>query len=368
MKIKAAVLYDYNTPLKVEEIDLAEPKAGEVRVKIEAAGLCGTDIHNIKAEKLDPVPMVLGHEGAGIVDAVGPGVTTVQPGDHVVMTVCVPCGKCPQCAAGQPYMCEISPDRRRGGVQFSDKTSRLSKNGEPIYAAFSQGAFAEYAVGWELGVVKIRKDAPFDKICGLGCGMGTGLGAVLHNPRLRVEPGDNIAVFGCGAVGLSVIMGAKLLNARHIVAIDVLDSKLAMAKELGATHTINASKEDPVERTVLHIGAVDYAFECVGRPALVNQAYDITKPLGGVAVIIGAMSMGMNVSFEGYSFLMGKSVVGVGAGFMRPMYDLPRYVDLYMDGKLPLDKLVTHHFKLKDANKAVEALEKGDAIKAVIHP
>ena len=204
-----------------------------------------------------------------------------------MMGVVSPCGKCPHCVAGQPYKCEVCPERRRGGGQPTDGTSRLSKDGEPIYYCFAQSSFAEYVVVGEMAVAKIRKDAPFDKICALGCGVGTGLGAVLNNPRFRMEPGDSVAVFGCGTVGLSVIMGAKLANARHIVAIDMLDNKLAVAKELGATHTVNASKEDPVERTVLDIGPVDYAFECVGIPALVNQAFDITKPLGGTVVIWG---------------------------------------------------------------------------------
>lgn len=368
MKIKAAVLYEVNTPLKVEEVDLADPKPGEVRVKIEAAGLCQTDIHYMKGVMPAPVPIALGHEGAGIVDAIGQGVTTVKPGDHVVMGVLVPCGKCPQCVAGRPYMCDVSPEMRRGGGQISDGTSRLSKNGKAIAHCFAQSSFAEYVVAAEMSMAKVRNDAPFDKICSLGCGMGTGLGAVLNNPKFHVNPEDSVAVFGCGTVGMSVIMGAKLANVKHIVAIDVLDSKLALAKEIGATKIINAKKVDPVERTVLDIGGVDYAFECVGIPALVSQAFDITKPVGGTAVIVGAIPMGVTVSFEGFSFLLGRSVIGVGAGFMRPKYDLPRYVDFYMDGKLPLDKLVTHHFKLKDINEAVEVLERGEALKCIIHP
>ena len=368
MKIKAAVLYDYNTPLKVEEIELDEPKVGEVRVKIEATGFCHTDLHYITGDMFGPMPMVLGHEGAGIVDAVGPGVTSLKPGDNVVMGVCSPCGRCPQCGAGLPYKCEIGPERRRTGGLPTDGTGRMHKNGEPLYYCFGQSSFAEYVVVNEMGVAKINNDAPFDKVCALGCGIGTGLGAVLNNPRIKVDPGDSVAVFGCGTVGLSVIMGAKLLNVSHIVAIDLLDNKLEVAKEVGATLTINASRRDPVERTVLDIGPVDYAFECVGKPALVNQAFDITKPLGGAALILGAMPMGQTVTFEGFTFLLGRSVIGVGGGFMRPLYDIPRYVDLYMKGQLPLDKLITHHVKLDDINKAVEMLQKGESIKTVVHP
>ncbi len=368
MKMKAAVLYDVNTPLKVEEIDLAEPKAGEVRVKIESVGLCQADVHYMKGVMVCPTPIVLGHEGAGIVDAVGEGVWTVKPGDHVLMGVLVPCGKCPDCVAGRPYQCSISPERRRTGGQFSDGTSRLSKDGRSIACCFAQGSFAEYVVVWEMSVAKINENAPFDKICSLGCGVGTGLGAVINNPKFRVQPGDSVAVFGCGTVGMSVIMGAKLAHARQIIAVDVLDNKLAVAKELGATMTINAKKVDPIERIVLNTNGVDYAFECVGIPALVNQAYYVAKPVGGTVVICGAMAMGVTVTFEGFPFLLGKSVIGVGAGFMKPGYDLPRYVNLYMDGELPMDKLVTHHFKLEDINQAVETLEKGECIKAVIHP
>src|SRR4030042_1916051 len=299
--MKAAVLYALNTPLKVEEVDLADPKAGEVRVKIEAAGFCHADLHYIKGDMPAPLPMVLGHEGAGIVDAVGEGVTTVKPGDHVVMSVIVSCGKCAQCSIGHPYACEplMKSMCLLMGTQL-DGTTRLSKNGEPIWHCFSQSSFAEYVVVAETGLAKIRKDAPFDKICALGCAIGTGLNAVLHPPRIRVEPGDRVAVFGCGTVGLSVIMGAKLINAKHIIAIDVLDNKLAVAKELGATLTINASKENPVERTMLEVGPVDFAFDCVGRPELVCQAYDITKG-PGVVVVIGAIPMGVMIPIEGKS-------------------------------------------------------------------
>lgn len=368
MKIKAAVLYDVNTPLKVEEIELADPKPGEVRVKIDSVGLCQTDVHYMRGVMGCPTPIVLGHEGAGIVDAVGEGVSTVQPGDHVVMGVLVPCGKCRMCLAGKPYQCEISPDRRRLGGQLSDTTTRLSKDGKPIAVAFGQGSFAEYVVVWELSVAKIDEKAPFDKICSLGCGVGTGLGAVINNPKLKVNIGDSVAIFGCGTVGMSAIMGAKLAHAKHIIAVDVLDDKLAIAKELGATHTVNAKKVDPIEYIVLETGGVDFAFECVGVPALVNQAYDVAKPVGGTVVVCGAMAMGQTVTFEGFPFLLGKSVIGVGAGFMKPGYDLPRYVDLYMGGELPMEKLVTHHFKLDDINEAVELLEKGGCIKAVINP
>ncbi|MFC2017782.1 alcohol dehydrogenase catalytic domain-containing protein [Chloroflexota bacterium] len=368
MKMNAAVLHDVNIPLIVEEIDLADPKPGEVRVKIEAVGLCQADIHYMKGVMGCPTPIVLGHEGAGIVDAVGEGVWTVKPGDHVLMGVLVPCGKCPECVAGKPYQCEVSPERRRQGGQLSDGTSRLSKDGKSIACAFAQGSFAEYVVVWELSVAKIDEKAPFDKICSLGCGVGTGLGAAFNNPKLKIEFGDSVAVFGCGTVGMSVIMGAKLAHARKIIAVDILDDKLAVARELGATMTVNAKKEDPIERIVLDTGGVDYAFECVGIPALVNQAYDVAKAVGGTVVVCGAMAMGQTVTFDGFPFLLGKSVVGVGAGFMKSGYDLPRYVDLYMRGELPMDKLVTHHFKLEDINQAVEVLEKGECIKAVIHP
>lgn len=366
MKMKAAVLYAPNTPLVVEEIDIAEPKAGEVRVKIEAVGLCHTDLHYIKGDMFGPLPMVLGHEGAGIVDAVGQGVTTVKPGDHVLMGVVISCGKCPSCAAGQPYFCDYAAEPVLSGGQM-DGTSRLSKGGDPIFHCFAQSSFAQYAVVGETALAKVRKDAPFDMICALGCGFGTGIGAVINNPRFTIKPGASVAIFGCGAVGLSAVIGANLANAKHIVAIDMLDNKLAMAKELGATLTVNASKGNPVERIVLDIGTVDFAFDCVGRPELINQAFDVTKGSGTV-VIVGAAPMGVTVSLECFTFIMGKRVVGCLAGFMRPAVDFPRYVDLYMDGKIPLDKLVTHHFKIEEINKAIELLQKGEVIKGVIHP
>ena len=219
----------------------------------------------------------------------------------------------------------------------------------------------------ETGVAKVQEDVPLERIAGLGCGLGTGLGSVISNPRIRVEPGASVAVLGCGSVGLSAIMGAKLIGASKIVAVDVLDNKLAIAKELGATLTINASKENPVERTVLDIGPVDFAFECVGKPDLINQAFNMIKSSGTV-VIVGAVPFGLTVPFDGFGFLLGKSIVGVPAGFMRPIVDMPRYVELYTDGKIPLDKLITGTFKLEEINKAVEALEKGEAVKSVILP
>ncbi len=367
-KMRAALLYAPNTPVSVEEIEIDDPKPGEVRVKIEAAGLCHTDLQYIRGTMGGGSPMVLGHEGAGIVESVGEGVTTLKEGDHVVMGVLAPCGKCQYCVAGITYMCENCAVPMLCGTQL-EGSSRLSKDGKEVYHCFSQSAFAEYAVVGEFTAAKVRDDAPFDKICGIACAIGTGLGAVVKHPRFHMEVGAKVAVIGCGTVGLSAIMGANLVGAGKIVAIDMFENKLALAKELGATHTINASKEDPVARTVLEVGTVDYAFECIGKAVTVNQAYDMTNMQGGVVVVVGAMPMGEMVSFEGfYLGTCAKSVVGVGAGFMSPKYDVPRYVDLYMNGKLPLDKLVTHHYKLEDVNQAIEDLEKGVSVKGVILP
>jgi len=366
MKMKAAVLYEVNTPLQVEEIDLAEPKAGEVRVKIEVCGLCHSDLHIMRGEFPAPLPAVLGHEGAGTVDTVGPGVTRVKPGDRVLMGVIVSCGRCGSCGTGQPYWCENATEPMMMGTLL-DGTSRLSKEGQSINHIFCQSAFAEYVVVPETGVAKLSRTAPLDKICGLGCGLGTGLGAVINNPRIRVEPGASVAVLGCGSVGLSVIMGAKLVGASKIVAIDQLDNKLRAATEVGATHTINTSKDSALERIVSEIGLVDFAFECVGKPDLISQSFNMIKSSGAV-VVVGAVPFGSLVPLDGFSFLMGKSVIGVPAGFMRPIVDMPRYVNLYLEGKLPLDSLMTGHFKLDNINEAVAALEKGEAIKSIILP
>lgn len=366
MKIKAAVLYEPNTPLVVEEVDLAEPKAGEVLVKIEAAGLCHTDLHYITGDMMGVMPMVLGHEGAGIVKAVGEGVTRVQPGDHVLMGVNTTCGYCNKCLAGQPFQCENAVMPLVLGTQY-DGTTRLSKGEDTIHHCFFQSSFAEYVVINQTGVAKIREDAPFDKVCALGCGLGTGIGAVLRHPMYTMEMGASVAVFGCGAVGLSVIMGAKLAHAKHIAAVDILDNKLAVAKELGATLTVNAAKENPSGRIVLDTGPVDFAYDCVGKPELITRCFEVTKSSGTI-VVVGAAPMGITVPVELFSFMAGKNMVGCTGGFMRTAIDLPRYVDLYMGGEIPLDKLVTHHFKLEDINEAIEALKKGEAIKAVIIP
>ncbi len=366
MKIKAAVLYEPNTPLIVEEVDLAPPKAGEVLVKIKAAGLCHTDLHYITGDMMGVMPIVLGHEGAGIVEAIGDGVKRVQPGDHVLMGVNTTCGYCNSCLAGKPYQCENAEMPLVLGTQY-DGTTRLSKDGEDIHHCFFQSSFAEYVVISETGVAKVREDAPFDKICALGCGLGTGIGAVLRHPMYNMEPGASIAVFGCGAVGLSVIIGAKLAHAKQIAAVDILDNKLDMAKELGATLTVNAAKENASGRIVLDMGPVDFAYDCLGKPELTTQCFQVTKT-SGIVVVVGAAPMGVTVPVELFSFMAGKSMVGCTGGFMRTAIDLPRYVDLYMQGEIPLDKLVTHHFKLEDINDAVDALKKGEAIKAVIIP
>lgn len=366
MKMKAAVLYEPNTPLVVEEIDIDEPKEKEVMVKIKAVGLCHTDLHYIKGDMPAVMPMVLGHEGAGIVEAVGPGVTRVKPGDHVLMSVNTPCGECVRCLSGQNYRCENSGLPMAMGTQY-DGTTRLSKDEETIYHCFSQSSFAEYSIKRETGMAKIRDDAPFEKICTLGCGLTTGLGAVLRHPMFTPEIGSSVVVFGCGPVGLSVIMGAKLANVKHIAAVDVLDNKLAMAMEVGATLTVNAAKENAAGRIVLEIGPVDYAFDCVGSPELITQGFAVTKD-SGMIVVVGAAPMGVTVPVECFSFITGKNLVGVNSGFMRPAVDLPNYVDLYMDGKLPLDKLVTHHFKLEEINEAIDSLQRGEVIKAVIIP
>ena len=283
--MKAAVLYEYNTPLKVEDLTLDEPQGNEVLVKMVATGVCHSDLHFMKGDMPTPTPFVPGHEGAGIVEKVGPDVTTLQPGDHVILMVAFNCGKCRYCYAGRPTLCvENLPIQMLatlpGGV------FRLHKGDQNIHHLFGVACFAEKVVAHERSAVKVREDAPLDVVCPLGCGVGTGLGMSIRTAGIR--PGDSIAIFGCGGVGLSAVMGAKLAGAGTIIAIDRLDNKLQKAKELGADHVINASQvEDPPAKvSELTGGGADYAVECIGNVNVMLQALG-SVAIGGTCIVAG---------------------------------------------------------------------------------
>lgn len=362
--MKAAVCYEANTPLKLEDVTLDEPQVNEVLVKLVACGVCHSDLHFMKGEMYCAMPVVVGHEGAGIVEKVGPGVTTVQPGDHVIMMVSFSCGKCRFCVEGQPTLCVEQMPVMSGGVLPISCGMRLHKGDQALHHLFGLACFAEHAVVHERSCVKIRDDAPLDKICLLGCGVATGIGAAINTAGVR--PGESIAVWGAGGVGLSAVMGAKLAGAGKIIAIARNPKKLQLAKELGADVVINAAQEDPVAKVMeLTGGGVDYAVESAGKVEVMQQAYASIHG-GGKCVVAGMAPLGTMVSIASYEFLLGKTMTGSVQGGIRPQVDIPRYIDMFMDGKLPFDRLISKTYKLDQVNEAFEALERGEVIRSVV--
>lgn len=352
--MRAALMRAQREELVVEDVELAEPRAGEVAVRLAATGVCHSDRAAWAGHRELPVPMVLGHEGAGVVEAVGPGVTAVAPGDHVVLAAIARCGRCEACVKGEPWLCATA-----GATIFSgtmpDGTTRLSQDGRPVYHFFSQSSFAERAVVPEGAAVKVRPDVPLEKVATLACGAATGLGAVFN--AARVPLGASVAVIGCGGVGASVIAGAELAHAGTIVAIDIAEEKLAYARTLGATHVVHAGEVDAVERVrELTGGGVEIAFECVGGPKTMAQLVAMLRA-GGNGYIVGAAPPGTTFPFPTDGFIQNKHLHGVLLGNVRPSVDIPRYVELYAKGKLPLDRLVTRTYRLEQINDALEAME-----------
>jgi S-(hydroxymethyl)glutathione dehydrogenase/alcohol dehydrogenase len=360
--MKAAVLYEAGSPLKIEDVTLDEPQENEVLIKLEATGVCHTDLHFMKGEMPTPVPVVPGHEGAGVVEKVGPGVTTLQPGDHVILMVAFNCGKCRYCYEGRPTMCvenlpiQMMATLPGGGL-------RLHKGDQAIHHLFGLACYAEKVVVHERSAVKVRDDAPMEVVCLLGCGTSTGIGTAINTTK--VKAGESIAIFGCGGVGLSAVMGARLAGA-EVIAVDVLDSKLEKAKELGADHIINANNDDPqIKIPEILGGGVDYALEFIGNVDVMVKALGCIRA-GGLLVVAGMAPLTSILNIMPFEFLIGKSITGAVQGDIIPQIDIPRYVDLFMEGKLPIDKLITKNYKLDQINEAYEALEKGEIIRSVI--
>ena len=352
--MKAAVLREVNKPLTVEDVTLDDPGPGAVLVKTAASGVCHSDLHFIEGLWPVPTPAVLGYEAAGVVEAVGPGVTYVQPGDHVVMLFTPFCGRCEFCSVGQPYLC--------GQGRIAGQTLHI---GDQAVAPFlSMSSFAEYMVVPENGVVKIRKDVPLDRAALVGCGVMTGVGAAINTAK--VEPGSTCVVIGTGGVGLNVIQGCALAGAEKIIAVDIHPNKLEMAREFGATHFVDASKEDPVAKVrEITGGGSDYAFEAIGLPAAITQAFDMVRR-GGHAVVVGMAPLGSEASISAPGFLAGKSLLGCIYGSTRPRYDMPRLLDLYVAGKLKLDELVSRTYPLEGINDAFAAMKAGEVARGVI--
>jgi S-(hydroxymethyl)glutathione dehydrogenase/alcohol dehydrogenase len=359
--MKAAVLHQPYEPFVIEDVDLAEPSAGEVLVRIVATGVCHSDQHFVDGSLQHPMPVVLGHEGAGVVESVGPGVTYVEPGDHVILCFVPTCGSCRYCVAGRPNLC-ISVRRQHGVMR--DGTSRLSIDGEPVHPFLMLSTFAERAVVAEEAVVKIREDAPLDKVCLISCGVMTGIGAVTNTAH--IEPGCTCVVVGCGGVGLNVVQGCAIAGARRIIAIDRDVRKLEYAKVFGATDTIDAS-EGQVPKRVREIerDLADYAFEAVGLPETIRLAYDCVGR-GGLAVIVGLAADDSEVTLPAQSFITEKGIIGSYYGSTRQRLDIPRLVDMYMNGQIKLDELITRTYTLDEINAAFEDMTSGNVARGVI--
>jgi len=356
-EITAAVTHEPETHT-VERVTLDDPKPDEVLVDVRATGVCHTDYHAYTSERT-AFPVVLGHEGAGVVEAVGNDVTTVKPGDHVVLWVLPSCGDCQYCQRGQPYLCQARKETRG---RMMDGTRRLSHGDEPIDHFYAQSSFASMAVVPERQVVPVDETLPFEIGALLGCGVTTGIGAVTN--IAAVASGETVAVFGCGGVGAGAILAANAVSAGEIVAVDLDAETLARMREIGATETIDASATDPVATIDAAVGAVDYAFECIGAPATVTQSIEALGP-GGTAVITGT-SDSDPAKIDLGLFTCGIEVIGNIVGFTRPHVDIPRYVTMYQNGDLDLDAILTDRYELDELDDAFEALETGEGIRSVV--
>jgi S-(hydroxymethyl)glutathione dehydrogenase / alcohol dehydrogenase len=357
--MKAAVLNAARTPLSLEEIDLGEPVAGEAKVKVIAAGVCHSDLHFIDGTYPTRFPTILGHEVAGIVEAVGPGVTNVKPGDRVILGFVQPCGSCRYCAEGRPALCS-TPVRTRG----SDNPARTRAGGEAVNAMTNVGGFAEYSITPAAGLIEVPADVSLDIAALVGCSVTTGYGAVVNTAAVR--PGSSVAVIGAGGVGLNIIQAARLAGAERIIAVDLAEHKLATARNFGATDTVNAGEGDPVQAVKdLTGGGVDYSFEAIGLKVTSEQAYEMAAR-GGTAVIVGMVPPGDQISIASNIWVQEKTLKGSFYGSARFHADMPRILALYRQGKLDLDSLVSRRYPLDQINEAFDALRNGEVARSVL--
>jgi len=357
--MKAAVLREVGAPLTIEDISISKPGPREVLIRTAAAGVCHSDLHFVEGLYPGVTPMVLGHESAGIVEAVGSDVTYVKPGDHVITCLSVFCGHCEDCLTGHMSLCQ-NPETRRS----KDEQPRLSQGDVPLTQFANLSSFAEQMLVHEHGIVKIREDMPLDRAALIGCGVTTGVGSVFHTAK--VNPGSTVAVLGCGGIGLSCVNGAALAGAGRIIAIDMVDSKLEMAKTFGATDTINGSDGTVVDQIrELTGGGVHFSFEAIGLKTTAEQAFSMLRP-GGTATVIGMIPVGVKIELMGSAFLQEKKIQGSMMGSNRFRVDMPRFVDFYLAGKLHLDEMVSKRIKLEDINQAFVDMKSGSVARSVI--
>ena len=368
MKTRAAVAWKAGAPLTIETVDLEGPRAGEVLVEIKATGICHTD--EFTRSGGDPeglFPAILGHEGAGVVLEVGAGVTTVKPGDHVIPLYTPECRQCKSCLSRRTNLC-TSIRATQGQGLMPDGTSRFSINGQPIFHYMGCSTFANHTVMPEIALAKVREDAPFDKICYIGCGVTTGVGAAIWTAK--VWPGANVAVFGLGGIGLNVLQGARMAGADKIIGVDLNPARQAMARQFGMTHFINPDEvgRDKVVQAIVDLtgGGADFSFECIGNIHTMRQALECCHRGWGESIIIGVAGAGQEISTRPFQLVTGRVWKGTAFGGARGRTDVPRIVDWYMEGKIAIDSLITHTLPLEEINRGFDLMHAGESIRSVV--
>lgn len=367
MDVRAAVAHKAGAPLEIETVQLDGPQAGEVLVEVKATGICHTDAFTLSGEDPEGLfPTILGHEGAGVVVETGPGVTSVEVGDHVIPLYTPECRQCEYCLNPKTNLCQAIRSTQGQGL-MPDGTSRFSRNGEKLYHYMGCSTFANYTVLPEIALAKVRKDAPFDKICYIGCGVTTGIGAVVNTAK--VEPGSSVVVFGLGGIGLNVIQGARMVGATQIVGVDLNPDKKAMAEKFGMTDFVNPKEVDG--DVVAHLvevtgGGADYSFECIGNVHTMRQALECAHKGWGESIIIGVAGAGQEISTRPFQLVTGRSWRGTAFGGARGRTDVPQIVDWYMDGKIEIDPMITHTLPLEQINDAFDLMHEGKSIRSVV--
>ncbi|HEX7812303.1 MAG TPA: S-(hydroxymethyl)glutathione dehydrogenase/class III alcohol dehydrogenase [Burkholderiales bacterium] len=368
MDVRAAVALKAGAPLSLETVKLEGPKAGEVLVEIKATGICHTDEYTLSgADPEGLFPSILGHEGAGIVVDVGPGVKSLKKGDHVIPLYVPECRECEYCTSQKTNLCQSIRITQGQGL-MPDGSSRFSLGGTKLHHYMGTSTFANYTVVPEISLAKIREDAPFDKVCYIGCGVTTGIGAVINTAK--VEPGANVVIFGLGGIGLNVVQGARMAGANMIIGVDINPKRRALAEKFGMTHFVNP-KEMAENELVPHLvnltrGGADYSFECIGNVKLMRQALECCHKGWGVSVIIGVAPAGAEISTRPFQLVTGRVWKGTAFGGARGRTDVPRIVDWYMEGKINIDDLITHKLKFEDINKGFDLMHAGESIRSVV--
>ncbi|MGX9848882.1 S-(hydroxymethyl)glutathione dehydrogenase/class III alcohol dehydrogenase [Limimaricola litoreus] len=365
---KAAVAWAAGEPLSIEEIEVAPPKAGEVRVRIIATGVCHTDAFTLSGDDPEGIfPSVLGHEGGGIVESIGEGVTSVAVGDHVIPLYTPECGECKFCRSGKTNLCQKIRETQGKGL-MPDGTTRFSKDGRSIHHYMGCSTFSEYTVLPEISLAKVNPEAPLEEVCLLGCGVTTGMGAVMNTAK--VEEGATVAIFGLGGIGLSAIIGATMAKAGRIIAIDINESKFELARQLGATDCVNPKDHDkPIQEVIVEMtdGGVDYSFECIGNVNVMRSALECCHKGWGESVVIGVAGAGQEISTRPFQLVTGRVWRGSAFGGVKGRSELPDYVERYLAGEFKLSDFITHTMPLEQINEAFELMHEGKSIRSVIH-